>query len=379
MSDKDFSPGLAGVIATESSISDIDGERGILFYRGYPIADLVKNCCFEEVALLLILGDLPSQRTLDLFTADLRRRSRVKFNIRNMMFTLPNYSHPMEILQTCISAMGAFYPDVQSASPDSDYSRSAMIKIISNMSTLVAMWEHIRHGYDPVMPRTDLGYASNFLYMFKGKEPDEDEVKIFDACLVLHAEHTINASTFANMVTASTLAKPFAAIASAVGALAGPLHGGANERVLNMIKEIDDPKNARSYVENKLAKKEVIWGLGHREYKTKDPRATILQELITKFMKGRSNQYYEVALAVEEVCDEILGHKGVYPNVDFYSGILYQALGFPVDQFTPIFAISRSAGWMAHWREQMGENRIFRPTQKYIGKSNRLTIPISQR
>jgi citrate synthase len=202
-----------------------------------------------------------------------------------------------------------------------------------------------------------------------------------DTCFVLHAEHTINASSFAAMVAGSTLAMPSYVIAAAIGTLAGPLHGGANERVIQMLEEIGKPENARAWLEKKLAAKETIWGMGHREYKVKDPRATLLQKLMKELAESRGglSPIFETALALEESCEESLAPKGIYPNVDYYSGILYREIGIPPDQFTSIFAISRTAGWLAHWREQVAENRIFRPTQVYTGEDTRAYIPISDR
>jgi citrate synthase len=367
----EYVPGLAGIPATESSISSIDGENGILAYRGYSIKDLVKNASFEEVAMLLRDGELPSAKKLKKFQSVLHKRYEVKRNIRQMMWALPTDGHPMDVLQAAIAAMATFYPGADAKNPDSAFTQNALTKIIANMSTLVAMWARIRTGYDPIPPSKGMSYAKNFLYMSFGEEPDDDIVQLFDACLILHAEHTINASTFSAMVTASTLANPFASISAAVGTLAGSLHGGANEDVLKMLDEIGDAKNARGYIENRLKNKQVIWGMGHREYRVKDPRATILQEMIEAYIKKSGitlSKRFETALEVERVCEELLSVKGVYPNVDFYSGILYSEIfKIPKEHFTSIFAMARSAGWAAHWHEQVGQNRIFRPTQIYVG------------
>jgi citrate synthase len=367
----EYIPGLAGVPATKSAISSIDGERGILAYRGYTIEDLVKHSSFEEVAMLLQYGELPSKDELFTFTDTIAKRYEVKSNIRSMMWALPSNAHPMDALQTTIAAMAAFYPDTSADDLHSEYTQNALMKIISNMSTLVAMWGRISTGYDPIPPSSQMSYAKNFLYMFFGEEPDDALVRLFDACLILHAEHTINASTFSAMVTASTLANPFASISAAVGTLAGSLHGGANEDVLNMLDEIAEVSNVRTYIENRLKHKQLIYGMGHREYKTKDPRATILQKMIMDYVNTTGfvlSKRFEIALEVEKVCEELLAHKGVYPNVDFYSGILYAEI-FKIHRqfFTPIFAIARSAGWVAHWSEQVADNRIFRPTQIYEG------------
>ena len=383
----EYLPGLAGVPATKSNISDINGEKGILSYRGYPIQQLAEHSTFEETALLLLDGDLPSTQELATFDETLRENRRVKYNIRTLMKALPATGHPMEILQTAVASLGVFYPGNEClTSPgsceDMEYVHNMTVKIISRIPVIVSMWEHIRNGYDPVEPRRDLTLAENFLYTLTSKEPDPFLAKIMDTCLILHAEHTINASTFAALVTGSTLASPYAVIAAAIGTLSGPLHGGANEKVIDMLTDIGNPKNASAWLDKKLQKKEKIWGFGHREYKVKDPRATILQGLFEKLVQERGGQIdplFEIALALEEAATDRLAAKGVYPNVDYYSGILYREMGIPVDQFTPVFAISRAAGWLAHWREQLSDNRIFRPTQVYTGSPNRDYIPLGER
>ena len=367
----EYIPGLAGVPATKSAISSIDGEKGVLAYRGYSIQDLVKHSSFEETALLLMNGELPSTNELSDFKNILQKRNEVKRKIRHLLWSLPPTGHSMDVLQTAMAAMATFYPDAGAADPDSAYTQNALIKIISNMSTLVAMWTRISRGYDPIPPSNKMSYAENFMYMCFGEESDPEIVRLLDACLILHAEHTINASTFSTMVTASTLANPFSSIASGVGTLAGPLHGNANENVLLMLDEIGSAKNARGWIENRLKNKQVIWGMGHRAYKTKDPRATILEKMIKTYIKKNGlslSNRFETALEVEKICDELLSQKGVYPNVDFYSGILYSEIfNFTKEHFTPIFAMARSAGWVAHWHEQVSHNRIFRPTQIYTG------------
>lgn len=383
----DYLPGLEGVPATKSNISFIDGERGVLAYRGYPIESLAEHSTFEETALLLLDGRLPTTQELAQFDDQLRTNRRVKYNIREMMKSLPADGHPMEMLQTAVASLGMFYPGTEGLTGSDvgrnlDYVHSMTVKIIARMATLVAMWEHIRNGYDPVPPRTDLTYAENFLYMMSGKEPDPFHASIMDTCLVLHAEHTINASTFAALVAGSTLAAPNGVIASAIGTLSGPLHGGANQRVVEMLQEIGAPEHARVWVDKQLATKAKIWGMGHREYKVKDPRAVILQKLVEKlaaYKGGNVSPLFETALKVEEVATERLASKGVYPNVDFYSGVLYAEMGIPADQFTSIFAISRCAGWLAHWREQLADNRIFRPTQVYTGEKDREYVLLSER
>lgn len=383
----EYLPGLAGVPATQSNISDIDGEKGILAYRGYRIEELAEQSSFEETVLLLLDGRLPTETELSEFKQQLVDNRVLKFHTRGMMKNLPPTGHPMEMLQTVVASLGMYNPDNSclvdaTACEDINYIHNTTVKIMSRVASIVAMWEHIRNGYDPVCPRDDLSYAENFLYMFTGKVPDPLLARIMDVCLILHAEHTINASTFATLVNASTLASPYSVISSAIGALSGPLHGGANQKVLEMLEEIGSPEKVEEYVDNKLRNKEVIWGMGHREYKTKDPRATILQGLVKQFMEARGgdiNPMFEVAKAVEEVCEDRLSKKGVYANVDFYSGILYSEMGIPADQFTTIFAVSRTAGWLAHWREQLGDNRIFRPTQVYTGEPIRKYVSLNKR
>jgi citrate synthase len=383
----EYLPGLAGVPATKSNISDIDGAQGLLTYRGYPIEELARSSSFEETTLLLLDGELPNAAELHEFSAQLRANRPVKFHIREMMRQMPGTGHPMDMLQTAVASLGMFYPGNEcltnaEVGEDLNYVHNMTVKIIARMGTLVAMWEHIRNGYDPIPPRSDLSYAENFLYMFTGREPDPLLARILDVCLILHAEHTINASTFSVLVSGSTLASPYSVITSAIATLSGPLHGGANQKVVEMLHEIGTPDRAEEYVNRRLANKEVIWGMGHREYKTKDPRANILQRLTEELMEARGgdvNPMFEVAKAVERISEERLGPKGVYANVDFYSGILYTEMGIPSDQFTALFAMARSAGWLAHWREQLFDNRIFRPTQVYTGRERRSYLPIGQR
>lgn len=383
----EYLPGLEGVPATQSNISDLDGQRGILTYRGYRIEDLANMSCFEETALLLLDGRLPTADELEEFDRQIRANRPVKFFIREIMKYLPATGHPMEMLQSSVAALSMFYPGDECLTgsdvcEDLNYVHNMSVKLLARMATLVAMWQHIRNGYDPIEPRRDLTYAENFLYMMNGQDPDPLFARIMDASLILHAEHTINASTFAALVAGSTLASPFLVIAAAIGTLAGPLHGGANEKVVQMLEEIGRPEKVKAWLDEKLANKAKIWGMGHREYKVKDPRAIILQNMMKELMEqrgGKISVMFETALALEEACEERLAAKGVYPNVDFYSGILYQEMGIPTDQFTSIFAVARCAGWLAHWREQLKDNRIFRPTQVYTGEPERDYVPIQDR
>ncbi|MBD2480422.1 citrate synthase [Planktothrix sp. FACHB-1365] len=374
----EFKPGLEGVPATLSSISYVDGQKGILEYRGISIQQLANYSTFLETSYLLIWGKLPTKDELEAFEHEIRYHRRIKYRIRDMMKCFPETGHPMDALQTSAAALGLFYS--RRALDNPQYIREAVVRLLAKIPTMVAAFQLMRKGNDPVQPRDDLDYSANFLYMLSEREPDPLAAWVFDVCLTLHAEHTINASTFSAMVTASTLTDPYAVIASAVGTLAGPLHGGANEEVLVMLEEIGDVENVAPYVDNLIAKKSKIMGFGHRVYKVKDPRATILQQLAEKlFEKFGHDQYYEIALELEKVVADRLGGKGIYPNVDFYSGLVYRKLGIPADLFTPIFAIARVSGWLAHWKEQLTKNRIFRPTQIYTGSHNETYVPIHER
>ena len=374
----EYQPGLEGIPAAQSQISFVDGKVGKLEYRGVPIEDLAEKGSFLETAYLLIWGQFPSKADLETFQDEIIHHRRIKYRIRDMMKCFPESGHPMDALQASAAALGLFYS--RRALEDPAYIRGAVVRLLAKIPTMVAAFRHIRKGNDPIQPRDDLNYAANFLYMLNEQEPDPFQAHVFDACLTLHAEHTMNASTFSARVTASTLTDPYAIVASAVGTLGGPLHGGANEEVIAMLEEIGSVENVRPYLEGKMAKKAKIMGLGHRVYKVKDPRAKILQKLAEElFDKMGSDKYYDIALAVEKVAEEKLGHKGIHPNVDFYSGLVYRCLGIPTDLFTPIFAIARVAGWLAHWKEQLEANRIFRPTQVYVGEHDRHYLPIQQR
>ncbi|MBL6802346.1 MAG: citrate synthase [Synechococcus sp. BS307-5m-G38] len=371
-------PGLDGVPATQSSICDIDGEQGLLTYRGYPMQDLAANSSFLETAYLLIWGDLPTREELTRFEHAVQMHRRVSFRVRDMMKCFPASGHPMDALQSSAASLGLFYS--RRAIDDPQYIYDAVVRLIAKIPTMVAAFQLIRKGQDPIQPRDDLAYSANFLYMLTEREPDPLAARIFDRCLMLHAEHSLNASTFSARVTASTLTDPYAVVASAVGTLAGPLHGGANEDVLAMLEEVGTPDNAGSYLDEAMAAKRKIMGFGHREYKVKDPRAVILQALVEEmFARFGHDELYDVARAIEQEAESRLGPKGIYPNVDFYSGLVYRKLGIPRDLFTPVFAIARVAGWLAHWREQLGANRIFRPSQIYSGSQPRAWMPIDER
>ena len=374
----EFKPGLEGVPATLSSISYVDGQKGLLEYRGISIEELALKSSFVETSYLLIWGVLPTKEELAAFEHEIRYHRRIKYRIRDMMKCFPERGHPMDALQASAAALGLFYS--RRALPNQGYIREAVVRLLAKIPTMVAAFQQMRRGNDPVRPRDDLNYSANFLYMLNEQEPDPLLASIFDTCLTLHAEHTINASTFSAMVTASTLTDPYGVIASAVGTLAGPLHGGANEEVIDMLQQIGSVENVRPFVEKCVENKDKIMGFGHRVYKVKDPRATILQGLAEQLFDnfGRDD-YYDIAVKLEEVVEEKLAHKGIYANVDFYSGLVYRKMGIPTDLFTPVFAIARVAGWLAHWKEQLEANRIYRPTQIYTGTHGAPYIAIENR
>ncbi len=364
--------------ATRSKIGLIDGQAGKLCYRGYPIETLAENCSFEEVAHLLLKGALPNASQLSHFIGELRNHRRLKYRITDFLKCLPESGHPMDALVACMSACGMFYPPAMFDNPVDQHWGAAM-RIFTKTPTMVAAWHRIRGGDEPVAPRDDLSHAANFLYMLTEREPAALAVKVMDVALTLHAEHGMNASTFAARVTGSTLADPYAVVSAAVATLAGPLHGGANEDVLATLRAI--PKGGvRAWAEDQVKNKRKVPGFGHRVYKVKDPRATVLQKLATQvFEQLGSTPIYDVAVELEKAMEDLVGDKGVYPNVDFYSGIVYEKLGVPTDCFTPIFAMARTAGWLAHWLEQLEDNRIFRPSQIYEGNRDQVVQPIEKR
>ena len=373
-----FRPGLEGVPATQSAVCDIDGHNGLLTYRGYRVDELAAQSTFLETAYLLIWGELPTADQLQEFEHEVQMHRRVSFRIRDMMKSFPSGGHPMDALQASAASLGLFYS--RRALDNPEYIYSAVVRLIAKIPTMVAAFQLIRKGQDPIQPRDDLAYAANFLYMLTEREPDPLAARIFDACLILHAEHSLNASTFSARVTASTLTDPYAVVASAVGTLAGPLHGGANEDVLTMLEEIGSEDRVELWLDRAIANRQKIMGFGHREYKVKDPRAVILQRLAEElFDRFGHDPMYDLARQLEEQAASRLGAKGIYPNVDFYSGLVYRKLGIPCDLFTPIFAIARTAGWLAHWKEQLGANRIFRPSQIYTGSPLRAWVPLEDR
>jgi citrate synthase len=378
MSQLELRPGLADVPVAESAVSFIDGKRARLEYRGIAVETLARESCFEETAWLLLKGDLPTQRQLAEFEDQLRHHRRLKYKLKDLIRCLPENGHPMDALQAAVAAMGMFYPARDVGNEQVRW--ESCVRLIAKLPTVVAAFHRLRYGDEAIDPRDDLDHAQNFYWMLFEKVPSPAVRKVIDACLILHAEHTMNASTFSGRVTGSTLASPYCVISAAIGTLTGPLHGGANEEVLDMLDEIGALENVRPWVEDAVSRKKKIMGYGHRVYKVKDPRASVLQELAEHVFSETSRpKLYDIAVEMERVMAGLLGPKGIYPNVDFYSGIVYQALGIPRDLFTPIFAIARVAGWLAHWLEQMQNNRIYRPEQIYVGKRDVPYVPLEKR
>ena len=375
---RDFFPGLAGIPAAKSAISFVDGLEGILEYRGIRIEDLAAHSSFIETAFLLLFNRLPTKIELTQFQTDLTHHRRIKYQITDLLKSLPEQGHPMDALQSAVAALGMFYPvpDVR----DESTRYWTIVRLIAKLPTIVAAYARLRRGDEPIPPRDDLPYAENFLYMLTEKIPEPSLARIFDICSILHAEHTMNASTFSALVTASTLADPFTVISSAIGTLKGPLHGGANEAVILMLEEIGSSEGIPAYIERKLANKEKIMGFGHRIYKVKDPRAIVLQGLAQELgTHDQTNALFTLARAMETEMERHVGQKGIRPNVDFYSGIIYHRLGIETDLFTPLFAMARVAGWLAHCFEQYQDNHLFRPGQIYEGTRHRPYQPLETR
>ncbi|MCI0451257.1 MAG: citrate synthase [Candidatus Latescibacteria bacterium] len=374
----EYIPGLEKVPAAESSVSFIDGEKGILEYRGIRIEDLAAHSTFEETAYLLLTGKLPTEQELGEFTQRVARARALPKDLQNIIKAVPKSAHPMAALQTCVAAVGMVMPHQNIY--DEESREASAVDFIGKFPSLVTAIHRVRNDQEIVPPDQSLPIAADFLHMLTGEKPDMHKARAMDICLILHADHTMNASTFTTRVTASTECQPAAAISAAVGSLSGPLHGGANEAVLWMLEEIGSKDRVAPWFEEKMTKKEKVMGMGHRVYKTKDPRATILQGLARElFVKFGSSPLYDIAVELEKIAIDKLGPRGIYPNVDFYAGIVYNRLAIPTDIFTPIFATSRIAGWAAHWMEQMRHNRLFRPTQVYQGEHNVPYVPMAER
>jgi citrate synthase len=370
-------PGLEGIPIAESAVSRVDGQAGKLEYRGMSVEALAEHSSFEETSFLLLFSRLPTATELAEFHRDLLSFRKLKYKVVDLIKALPETGHPMEALQAAIAAIGMFYS--RGLSNDDQSRRISCLRLIAKMPTVVSAFERLRHGDEDIQPRHDLSHAGNFLYMLTGEDPDPIKERILDVCLILHADHTMNASTFAGRVVGSTLSTPFSVVSSALGALYGPLHGGANEQAMALFDRIGTPENAEPVIRKMIDEKQKVPGYGHRVYKVIDPRAKVLKEFARQLTEQSGSPTYRIAVDVERICSEHFGPKGIWPNVDFFSGIIYRELGFPTDNFTPIFAVSRVSGWLAHWLEQLHGNRIYRPTQKYVGARDVPYVPIDRR
>jgi citrate synthase len=369
------SKGLEGVVAAQTAISYIDGLNGRLFYRGLNINDLAAHSTFEETTALLWYGRLPTRKQLDSFKHKFVENRLVPNEIISILLMLPKKTTPMGVLRTAVSALAAFDPETGDNSLDANVHKS--IRLTAAMPTIVAAWERIRNGLWPVTPSTELSHAANFLYMLTGKEPSEAAARVLDTALILHADHGLNASTFAARITASTLSNLHSAIVSAIGTLKGSLHGGANEQVMRMLLEIGDPNRVEQYLRGAFAAKKKIMGFGHRVYKADDPRAAWLQKLSKDLAEATGKtRWYEMS---ERIRTFVQHEKTLPVNVDFYSASVYYTLGIPIDMFTPIFAVSRVAGWTAHVYEQYSDNRLIRPESEYIGPMDVEYVPLEKR
>ncbi|GAF14972.1 citrate synthase [Bacillus sp. JCM 19045] len=366
--------GLEGIVATQSSVSSIIDDE--LTYQGYGIDDLANNASFEEVIYLLWNGELPSQKELKSFTEKLASEAEVPEQIFTQMKAYPiEQVHPMAALRTAISTLGLFDEDAEVMNEEANYEKA--IKLQAKIPTIVTGFERIRSGKEPIKPNKDLSFAANFLYMLNGETPDDLSVEAFNKALVLHADHELNASTFTARVCVATLSDVYSGLTAAIGALKGPLHGGANEAVMNMLLEIGKPEEVEPYLRKALDNKEKIMGFGHRVYKNGDPRAKHLRDMskqLTDVIK--ESKWYDMSLQIEEM---ITKEKGLLPNVDFYSATVYHSLGIKHDLFTPIFAVSRTSGWLAHILEQYSNNRLIRPRAEYIGPNKRNYVSVESR
>ncbi len=380
MSNVQYSKGLDGVIAAESNICRIDGENGKLYYLGYPIRELVEHCSFEEVVHLLLYGELPDTDELERFSNRMRRSRHLKDPVLAMIRDFPQDSHPMELLQAVISYLSGY---VEHKIPHDAFCncRTTLHQVVQLGTTIAALYR-FRSGLAYIPPRMDLSHGGNFLYMMHGEEPSPLEEEIIDKALILHAEHSFNASTFTARVVASTISTCYSSISAAIGALYGSLHGGANEKVMSMVEEIGEPENAAEWVNRALDEGRKVMGMGHRVYRAKDPRATVMEDFLYRLSEKKNEwRYYNILKAVEQAFVNRMSEKEkkVYPNVDFFSGSVYRLLGIPPILFTPIFAMARASGWLAHILEQRQDNRIYRPKALYTGHEERHVPAIEER
>jgi citrate synthase len=373
--DKTAARGLKGVVAADTNICDVDGDAGKLIYRGYNIHELAKKSTFEETAYLLFKGELPTSKQLAEFNKVLVHHREIEPPVLAFLKTIPRNTPPMAALRSAVSMSGVYDPIAEDDSPEANFEKS--IRLTAEMTTIVAAIRRLEAGLEPVAPRQDLSHAANFMYMLNGKAPSVDAEKAMDLILILHAEHALNASTFAARVIAATLSDIYSSVTGAIGALKGPLHGGANTEVLKTLLEIGDVANVVPWVEAVRAKKGKFMGFGHAVYKVEDPRAIHLKDLSRRLgLETGDSKLYDISFAMEQAVITSI-HKNC--NVDFYSASLQYYMGIPGDMFTCIFAASRIVGWCAHILEQLSDNKIIRPSSNYTGPAERPYLVIDQR
>ncbi len=373
--EKTAAEGLRGVVAAQSAIGDVNGEQGILIYQGYDIHDLAENSTFEEVIFLLWNGRLPKADELAALTAEIRANYEAPAEVIALMKQYPTDADPMDVLRTAVSSLDFF--DKDGHGTDREHAMKAAIKLTGQIGTLSAAWDRIRNGKDIIAPDKSLGIAENFLYMLRGTRADADEAHMFDVCLILHADHELNASTFTTRVVAGTLADMYGAVTAGIAALAGPLHGGANTNVMKMLIDIGSVEAVDAWLDKALDEKRKIMGIGHAVYKTEDPRATWLRKYSKHMAEKKGvSKWYEMSQRIEQLMHE---KKGMFPNVDFYSASTYYLMDIPLDLYTPIFAVSRISGWTGHILEQYGHNKLIRPRAEYIGARDLKYVAIGDR
>ncbi|WP_339102536.1 citrate synthase [Haloterrigena salinisoli] len=379
----DLKKGLEGVLVAESGLSSIDGDAGRLIYRGYSIEDLARGASYEEVLYLLWHGELPTADELEEFSAALSEERTVHDDVLDAMERLAAADErPMAALRTAVSMFSAYEPENDAEPEDLEATMRKGRRITAKIPTALAAFERYRLGEEPVDPHPDLGLAANFLYMLTDEVPSDVHAETFDQALILHADHGLNASTFTSMVIGSTMADIYSAVTGGVSALSGPLHGGANQDVMEVLMEIDESnKDPLEWVEEATDEGRRIPGFGHRVYNVKDPRAKILQERSKELAESGDSKWYDITTTIEEYLSQEKGlaEKGIAPNVDFYSGSVYYQLGIPIDMYTPIFAMSRAGGWVGHVLEYQEDNRLIRPLSRYTGPEDQEFVPVEER
>lgn len=370
--------GLEGVLFTESKLTFINGAEGVLTHLGIPIQEWAEKSTFEELSLALLDAELPTAEELAKFDAELKANRAIPREVEDLIRNMPKGVNPMQALRTAVSYLGLTDAESEDVTPEAR--RAISIRLIAQFATIIAAINRVQEGQDIVAPRADLTHAGNYLYMLNGKEPTAEQARLFDIALILHADHGMNASTFTAIATSSTISDMYSCIVSAIGALKGPLHGGANEQVMVMLDEVGSPENAVEYITDKLNRKEKIMGVGHRVYKNFDPRSRVLRDYAAHVAgkEGKSN-YYQILETIEKTVVDRIGDRGIYPNVDFYSGTVYADLGIKKEYFTPIFALARISGWCASVIEYSKNNRLLRPDAYYIGQKNARYVDLKDR